>query len=60
MLSEAAGEYPGPVLLGEFEWWDEGVGRFLGEVAVECGCRGGGRVIPGSALGAMVELDLRD
>lgn len=37
MLSEAAGEYPGPVLLGELEC-DEGVGRlFLGEVAVECG-----------------------
>lgn len=36
MLSEAAGEKAEPVLLGELEC-DDGVGRFLGDVAVECG-----------------------
>lgn len=34
MLSDAAGEKAEPVLLGELEW-DDGVGRFLGEVAFE-------------------------
>lgn len=36
ILSEAAGENAEPVLLGELEW-EDGVGRFLGEAAVECG-----------------------
>lgn len=59
MLSEAAGEKAEPVLLGELEW-EDGVGRFFGDVADECGCRGGGRLEPGSALGAMCEFDRRD
>lgn len=58
-LSEAAGE-KAPVLVGEFEC-DDGVGRlFLGEVAVECGWRGGGNTGPGSAFGAIFEFDRRD
>lgn len=59
MLSEGAGEKPGFVLLGELEC-DDGVGRFLGEVAFECGCSGGGNVAPGSVFGAMLEFDRRD
>lgn len=46
--------------MGELEW-DEGVGRvFLGDVAEECGCIGGGTELTDSAFGAMLELDLRD
>ena len=58
-LSEAAGEKAEPVLLGELEW-EDGVGRFFGEAAVWWGCKGGGKAPPGSPLGAMLELDLRD
>lgn len=57
IFSEAAGEKAEPVLVGEFEC-EEGVGRlFLGDA---WGALGGGRVTPGSLLGAMLELDRRD
>jgi hypothetical protein len=59
-LSDAAGENPDAVLLGELER-DDGVGRlFLGDVAETGACRGGGRTETGSFLDGMVVLDLRE
>lgn len=57
MLSEGAGEKV-ETAVGELEC-EEGVGRVLGDEADLCGWRGGGRVIPGSALGAILDADLR-
>lgn len=62
VLSEAAGEKADPGFFGELEC-EEGVGLFLGDVAAAGAgwtCIEGGRERPGSALGAMEELDRRD
>jgi hypothetical protein len=61
--SDAAGEtaaWPKAGLpLGELAW-EGGVGLFLGDGKLLCCWIGGGRAfMPGSSLGAMLELDLR-
>ena len=57
---EPAGEAPKTdvVAVGEAEC-EEGVGLFLGEVAEAGPCVGVNDEMPGSSLGAMLELDLR-
>lgn len=57
MFSEADGEKADAVFVGELEC-DEGVGRLFFGDAWEA--LGGGRVGPGSLLGAMLELERRD